>query len=227
MKPNLKQMFTLKNCFLAAAVCLVSNSHVWAQSGLKTFNTLTFFYIDNSEGFDSSPLNAPINYEVGQEFAKRLNAVADKADNYFLLLGVNGQDPKQSSNAKSLLGSDWVKKYIARTSHEADYGFEKALLRESFSLNPIRIKKEINVYLYLSGYALSQMQKNTEDMPTPLLFPKEIIAYVDNNNAKINITVVTNKETAEAITPEAIKNKFTFCSIQIEQKNIDVEIMSF
>lgn len=207
-------------------IFLFSNLGI-AQSDVKTFNTLSFFYIDNSEGFDSSPLNAAINNEVGQEFIKKLSALSDKPDNYFLLLGSNGQSPKISTNAKSLLGSDWVKKSLARTSKEADYKTEKDLLRESLTNISLKIKKEVNVYAYLSGYALSQLAKKMEEFPTPVFFPKEMLIYLNNPGLNFNIFLYTNEDAAEKLTPAKIRSYFNFCDADLKINNFDVDVQPF
>lgn len=209
-------------CFLIA---LSSDISYGQSSGLKTFNTFTFFYVDNSEGFDSSPLNSALSNEVGQEFSRKLNGVADKPDNYFLLIGCNGETPKQAANAKSLLSSDWLKKYLSRTSKEAEYGSEKQALRESFTTNPVRIKKEVDVYLFLSGYALSQLSKKLEDFPTPLFFPKEMIIYFDNKDVDFNIFLYSNKEAVEKLGESKIKSYFSFCNSELNLTAFDIKVV--
>ena len=185
---------------LFIVLAVAASHHAVAQTGFNTFNTLTFFYVDNSEGYNSNPENSSLSPELSTEFMKKLNGVSDKPDNYFYLMGCNGDNPKQSNNAKSLLGSEWVKKYLANTSREADYPTERRLLRESFSSYNLKIKKQVDVYLFLSGYAVNQLTKKMEELPTPVFFPREIGIYLNNKDIVYNVYLYTNNDIVEKIT---------------------------
>lgn len=215
----------MKKVFLLAAVFVIAATGTGkAQAGMNTFNTLTFFYVDNSEGYNSDPLNSSMSTELGEEFVKKLNGVADKPDNYFYLMGASGENPKQSNNVKSLLGSDWVKKYVGSTSREADYANERMLLRESFSMNKIKIKKQVDIYLFLSGYSIGQVTRKMEELPTPVFFPKELGIYLNNKEIIFNIYLYTNKEAVEQLTISKIDDYFLFCNSLLGLSNYNLEI---
>ncbi len=217
----------MRKAFFLTIIYFVQLCFCRAQTSPLPFNTLTFFYIDNSEGYNSDPLNSSLNAEVGEEFVKKLNGVADKPDNYFYLMGCNGDNPKQSNNAKALLGSDWVKKYLGNTSRESDYATERMLLRETFTLNKIRIKKQVDVYLFLSGFAIGQMIKKIEELPTPVLFTKEMEIYLNNNDVVFNIYLFTNNEAVEQLTAVKLKNYFLFCNGSLHLNNYNMEVFQF
>lgn len=216
-----------KAIFLSMVTIIAQTFLCNAQQGINTFNTLTFFYVDNSEGYNSDPLNSSMNSEVGEEMIKKINGVADKPDNYFYLMGCNGDNPKQSNNAKSLLGSDWVKKYIGNTSRESDYATERMLLRESFTMNKIKIKKQVDVYLFLSGFAVGQLTKKMEELPTPVFFPKEMGIYLNNKDIVFNIYLYTNKEAVDQLTLAKINNYILFCNSTLNQNNYSLEVFQF
>ncbi len=209
-------------------LCLTNQSQCYAQtSDLKTYNTLTFFYIDNSEGYNSSALNSALNSEVGVEFTKKIGAVADKPDNYFMMIGSDGENPKQSTNAKSLRDSEWMRRYLSKTSREAEYGVEKQILRESLTNNPVKIKKEVDVYLFLSGFAMNQLVKKLNEFPTPVFFTKEMNIYLNNKDVNLNIVVYTNKEVVEKLTVNKIKSYFDFCNANLNSKEFDIQVLGF
>ena len=193
----------------------------------KTFNSLTFFYVDNSEGFGNDTLSASISTDAAQEFKKRLFALSDKGENFFLLIGSDGRDPKLSTNVKSLMESEWLKSYFNKTSQEADYGIEKALLREQFVLNPIKIKRSVDVHLFLSSYSISQFQKRLEEFPVPLYFMKELPIYLYNSDLEFDIHIYCSQEIVYKLGTDKIKNYFNFCSNKLKTTDDDVEILAF
>jgi len=191
---------------------------------VKSFNTMTFFYIDNSEGYTSDELNASLNFTVTEEFKKRLNAVNSKPDNYFFMLASNGSDIKQSTNANSILDSDWLKKYLSRTSKEADYVIERQSVRDNFSTYPLKIKKEVDFYIFLSAYALNQLPKRLEELPVPIFMPKELPVYLNNPNLVVNIYIFSNRETIEKLGIGKIKSYFNFSTKDLNEADIDIDV---
>ncbi|HKR07424.1 MAG TPA: hypothetical protein VJY62_22510 [Bacteroidia bacterium] len=213
--------------FLIPLLMLTGKIYSQGSERSKPFITLTLFYVDNSEGFDNDPLNSGLNNEIKDELRQKLDAASSMPDNYFFLVACNGEDPTQHSDLNTYRQSESLRKYLGKPSREASYAAEKLAIRESFSQYPIRIKKSVEVYLFLSGFALNQLTKKIDELPTPLTIPKEIGIFLNNKDAKINVYVCSNKEAVEKLSSDKIKSYFTFCNSELRLANINVEVLPF
>lgn len=208
-------MKTLKNVllilFFIPAVCFGQD-----DGDMKTYSNFTFFYLDNSSGYQADEMN----FEMTDALKVNMKKLVGRPDNYFFMYGCNGQEPKISNDLNNLLEGTMLKKYLAKDSKESNYLYDRSAMRENLVEYPVRIKQNVDINLYLSAYAVKRMMKYTDELPTPPLFINEILVYLHNKELKVKVNIFINKEIADELGEEKIKNYFTFCSDQLGMQKI-------
>lgn len=186
---------------------------------IKSFGYLTFYYVDNSDGYNADPLND----DMVQELKDNLNKLNNRNDNYFFFYGCNGDENKTSFNLASFNGSPSLKKYLASPSRESDFNFDKQTIRNYFIEYPVKIKQSVEINMYLSTFAAQRLVNKIEDLPTPLVLANELPIYLNtksSNELRIKINVFINKEAKELVGEEKIRSSFSFCN-----KNLGLEYL--
>ena len=100
-------------------------------------------------------------------------------------------------------------------------------MRDTLTMNYSRIKKQLYNYLFRSGFAIGQLTKKMEELPTPVFFPKEMGIYLNNKDIVFNISLFTNKEAVEQLTLAKINNYILFCNSTLNQNNYSLEVFQF
>lgn len=215
-----------KNSLVIIGILLLLNGRmVFSQDmeEVKSYNYFTFYYLDNSEGYEADFMNA----ELTNELKNNLNRLAARADNYFLLFACNGDNYKIVNDLKSLTGtsSPFLKKYLSKASNEANYSEDKKAIREHLCEYPVKSKQNVEINYYLSSNALKKMVKNMEELPTPLTFSSELLTYIDGKDLKIRMNIYVDKADLEKMGSEKIKSYFIFCNHLINSSNIQTELI--
>jgi hypothetical protein len=211
----------MKN-ILFVPILLLQFIRCYSQDDVKIYNNMTFYYLDNSNGYQANEMN----YEMTDELKNNLKKLINRPDNYFFLYACNGQEPKMSNNLTNLLEGTTLKKYLAKDSKESDYFFDRQNMRDNLIDYPVKIKQNVEINMYLSAFAIKKIMQNIEDLPTPVLFPHELPVYLNSSELKIKMNIFINKEAATEIGEEKIKNYFTFCLESLNQQKI-ITVFSF
>ena len=214
----------MKKIFSLIIILLAFNITCSAQD-IKAYNYFTFYYVDNSDGPDADPLNE----EMVQELKDNLTKLSMRPDNYFFFYGCNGEESKKANNLTSFNSSATLKKYLSNASRESDFSYDKKEIREYLTEYPVRIKQTAELNIYLSTYAAQRIAKEIEDLPTPLVFMKELPMYLNSNDLKslkVKLNIYINKEAIDdkAFTEEKLKSYFDFCIQQLKLDNYQTEI---
>jgi hypothetical protein len=191
----------------------------------KAYNNFTFYYLDNSDGYNSDAMSN----ELTEELRENLTKLKGRTDNYFLLYACNGTNYKTQYSLSALTekGSNFLRQYFARPSKESEYDFDTQTLREIFTDNAIKIKQNVEINLYLSSGAIKKMTDNMGDLPTPLFFTHEMLSYLGNSNLRVVVNIYTNKKDADTIGAEKLKQYFTFCNAELNINTAQTELFSF
>lgn len=205
----------MKRSILLLLYCSLISFHSFSQD-LKAYNYLTFYYVDNSDGPDADPLND----NMAQELKDNLSKLSQRPDNYFFFFGCNGEESKIYNNLSAFIASPNLKKYLANASRESDFTYDKTKIREYFSEYPVKIKQNVEINVFLSTFAAQRLMREVEELPTPILFIKELPIYLnstDPQSVRVRCNIFINKELIET-KPEVenrIKSYFDFCIDEI------------
>lgn len=90
------------NYFLFAMLFLTAPLMAQNSDELTTMNTLTIYYVDNSQ----TSVYPKINTEIAQSLRDRVSASIDDKQDFFLAFLSNGQMGKFSSNKRSSLSAN-------------------------------------------------------------------------------------------------------------------------
>lgn len=226
----LHKMIDRKNCFgfaviFIASVVLHFNARSQNANDVKAYNNFTFYYLDNSDGYNSDAMSN----ELTEELRENLTKLKGRTDNYFLLYACNGSNYKTQYSLSALTdkGSNFIRQYFSRPSKESDYDFDTQTLREIFTDNSIKIKQNVEINLYLSSGAVKKMIDNIGDLPTPLFFTREMLTYIGNSNLRVVVNIYTNKKDADTIGADKLKQYFTFCNTELNINTAQTELFSF
>jgi hypothetical protein len=201
---------------------LVLNVEAQSDKEVKPYNNFTFYYLDNSVGNNTDP----ISDDLVTTLKINLNKLKARNDNYFLLYACNGNNYRTAYNLNTLLDekSTFLQTYFSKPSKFSDYDFDKKTLRDNISDNPIKIKQNIELNFYLSANAIKNMTNNIDELPTQLLFPREILIYLNSNqDVRIKINIFTNKTENDAIAK--LKDYFNFCNEELKI-NVQTELIA-
>jgi hypothetical protein len=195
----------------------------FSQEGSKvtTYNTMSFFYVDNSEDSHAASLNSSMASELKEKVSDKQN----NKTNYFYFFASDGSKSQRnlSYNPATLLQKA-LGEYLSRASQDADYDRDKEIVRTSFTEDfPVKIKQSVDVYIFLSSYAVKRMLKEAEQLPFPVTIPKEISLYLNSKDIKLNVYVYVNKEAATEYGINDIRNCFTFCDSKLNLQYIQFE----
>ena len=173
----LSQVQKITSC---ACLILTCTTTLAQQYEIKSYNNFTFYYLDNSDSYDSDAMNI----ELTEELKANLSKLKARTDNYFFLYACNGTNYKTQYSLTALTdkGSSFIRQYLARPSKESEYDFDMQTLRENLTDNPIRIKQNVEINLYLSSGAIKKMIQNTDELPTPIFFSREMLNYLNAPN---------------------------------------------
>ena len=208
---------------LTALALLYMFGSATAQSGRdgKVYTNLTFFFVDNSDGYNADALNN----EMSGALEDHLNRITSRTDNCFFFYGCNGDNYRTSTNLMNFISSAQYKKYLENPSRESDYEFDKGVIRSYFVENDFRVKQTVELNIYLSTYATKRMLDNSTELALPLVFPAELPLYIARSGQSdytYKVNVFMNQEVREARgqgkTPEEkikngedrIRNRFAF-----------------
>lgn len=197
--------YTLIICFQLIGVACFSQS---SKSNI-VYNNFTFYYLDNSAGAENETMSDKLN----QELDINLGKLKGRTENYFFLYASNGNNYKTEYNLNNILDkkSKLLQTYLSRPSLNPDYDFDKKIIRDNLQENPLFIKQRIEINLYLSADAVRQMINNIEALPLPLTLTKEMLLYIDRNDANIKINVYTDKADYKV----DLKDFFRFCNNEL------------
>jgi hypothetical protein len=188
----------------------------------NSFDNMTYFFVDNSSGYQADALSS----EMVDDLKVLLNKIALKNDNCFFFYGCNGQEQKTSFELKGFNTGSTLKSYLNKESKESDYTYDLHVLRESMAEYPVKIKQSLEVYLYLSSYALKRMMKRPSELPPALVFTREIPIYISDKDLEIKINLFLSKEIVAEIGEQTIKNYFNFCNQNINLKPMQFQLNS-
>ncbi len=171
------------NFILIATVILTSPLMAQNSEELTTVNTLTIYYLDNSQ----TSVYPKINTEIAQSLRERVSASVDDKQDFFLAFLSNGQMGKFSSNEKEFLDRE-LPEFLDRKTRGSNYDSDKQLFREFFmSQFPVKVKQTVELNFYLSAYAVYNLKNKIGDYPSPISLVSEVPIYL--NNDEINIKV--------------------------------------
>lgn len=208
----------MKNLLLFVLL-LSFNYGAKAQSG-STYNNMTFFFVDNSSGFEADALNN----DMSEELRNTLNRILNRNDNYFFFYGCNGEDHKATTDLKGFLAGTTLKKYLNKDSKESDYKYDRKILRETMAEYPVKIKQNLEVNIYLSYYAIKRMLKSTEELPSVLFFTRELPIYINSKDLNYKINVFINKEAVTQFGEATITNFLNFCNDDLRMKSYQFQL---
>lgn len=171
------------NYFLFAMLFLTAPLMAQNSDELTTMNTLTIYYVDNSQ----TSVYPKINTEIAQSLRDRVSASIDDKQDFFLAFLSNGQMGKFSSNEKEFLERE-LPEFLDRKTRGSNYESDKQLFREFFmSQFPVKVKQTVEINFYLSAFAVYNLKNKIGDYPSPISLVSEIPVYL--NNDEINIKV--------------------------------------
>jgi hypothetical protein len=197
---------------ILTACCFYLMAPAQVETDIEPYNTLSFFYIDNSEGSKTEGLNI----EMQNKIKERLTETLSKHDNYFLAFTANGDKGKVSANLLTFIDNG-IKKYLQKSSNEPDYSSEKQAIREFFNDYPVRIKQSVELNFFLSANSINYLLNEASSLPTPVLIPQELVLYLNSNQVKMKVNYYSNKEIiTEQLTEEKLKETFEFCSQELK-----------
>lgn len=196
---------------LFPAYCMSQN-----DGDMKTFSNFTFYYLDNSSGYQADEMN----FEMTDALKGNLKKLVGRPDNYFFMYACNGQEPKISNDLNNLLEGTTLKKYLAKDSKESVYLYDRGAIRENLVEYPVKIKQNVDINIFLSAYAVKRLMKYTDELPTPQLIVNELPIYLGTMDLKVKVNIYMNKEVAEELGEDKIKGFFSFCSDQLGQQKI-------
>lgn len=211
--------------YIIIALSLLSNlcEAQGSKDEVQEYSYFTMYYVDNSDGAETNALND----EMVQDLKESLNNLTRRPDNYFFFYGSDGRENKTSSNLTSFLSTPTLKKYLGNPSDEADFSFDKISIRDYFTENPVMVKQNIEINIYLSAYAVKRMLKEMEDVPATVFLSNELPLYLgnsENKNVRIKIRYFLNQEAKTLFGEETIRNFITFCSQYLNHQKIISEI---
>ncbi len=216
----------MKKTALLVLFSLYFSGNLFSQKGnedIDSYTYLTMYYVDNSDGAETEALNEGVVTELKES----LNNLTKRPDNYFFFYGCDGSESKTSNNLTSFINSPALKKYLANPSDEADYVYDKSVIRDYFTENPILVKQNVEINVYLSAYAAKRMMKSTDDIPPGVFLTNEIKTYVgqsDNKNLKVKMRYYINKEIVPALGEENIKIFLRFCNAELGIQNVTTDV---
>lgn len=152
--------------------------HASAQDA--TFNYLTLYYVDNSDGYNMDQLND------GQvtHIRESLKTLQRRPDNFFYFYGADGIDAKMSSNLSNLVSAAWLKKYLNNPSRNSENPHNKKALRDYFLNNQVTINQNIEIHIYFSEHSIKKLINDYDSSPLLSFFTGELPYYVNDNPAK-------------------------------------------
>jgi hypothetical protein len=219
----------MKKTALILTLSLSLSGTAWSQKGNEaedSYTYLTMYYVDNSDGAETEALNEG----VVSELKESLNNLTKRPDNYFFFYGCDGAESKTSNNLASFINSPALKKYLANPSDEADYVYDKSVLRDYFTENPLLVKQNVEINVFLSAYAVKRMMKSTDDIPPGIFLTNEVKMYVgaiDNKNLKVKMRYYINKEIAPVLGEENIRMFLRFCNTELGIQNVTTDVEFF
>jgi hypothetical protein len=206
---------------LSFILILFSKSYAKKLEDVKEYNTIIFYFVDNSDGSNANSLSA----ELIAQLKENLNKKTTKPDDYFFFYGCNAESQLISSRVGDFADSPALKKYLSNPSRESEYVYDKKVIREHFAEYPIKVKQKVEINIYLSAYAVKRIPKEIETLPTPLFIANELPVYLNIVNRKdivfqtnIYINKEVKEELGEAKINEKINSYFNFCK---ESLNLD------
>lgn len=151
-----------------------------ASSQDATFNYLTLYYVDNSDGYNMDQLND------GQvtHIRESLKTLQRRPDNFFYFYGADGIDAKMSSNLTNLVSAAWLKKYLNNPSRNSENLHNKRALRDYFLNNQVTINQNVEIHIYFSEHSLKKLINDFDSAPLLSFFTGELPYYVNDNPAK-------------------------------------------
>jgi CRISPR/Cas system-associated endoribonuclease Cas2 len=154
-----------------------------AQADLTAVNTLTVYYVDNSQ----TSVYGKLNTEVIQSLRERVSSLQDDKQDYFLAYLSNGQQGKFSSTEKDFLDRD-LPEFLDRKTRGGNYEWDKQTFREFFLTQfQYKVKQSVELNFYLSAYSIYNLKNKLGDLPSPLSLAGEIPLYL--NNPEVNVKV--------------------------------------
>ena len=180
-----------------------------ANTEVSTYNNFTFYYLDNSAGSD----NTPMSNDLVNTLKINLHKLKGRTENYLLFFASNSNNYKTEYNLNKLVdpNSILLNTYFSRPSKPCDYDFDKKVIRELLTDNPLFIKQSVELNFYLSSNAVKKAINNIDELPIPFLMYNEILSYLQGNNFRVKINIYTDN--AEYSTE--LKKQFTFCNKEL------------
>ena len=142
-----------------------------------------------------------------------LHKLKGRTENYLLFFASNSNNYKTEYNLNKLVdpNSILLNTYVSRPSKPCDYDFDKKVIRELLTDNPLFIKQSVELNFYLSSNAIKKAINNIDELPLPFLMYNEILSYLQGNNFRVKINIYTDN--AEYSTE--LKKQFTFCNKEL------------
>ncbi|MEO8146239.1 MAG: hypothetical protein ABI723_01315 [Bacteroidia bacterium] len=193
---------------LVCLIILIAAKHSMAQTDDSIFNTMTFFYIDNS----SDAKHKGLNSKVKKYLSLKLKEQADLKGNYFYFFAANGKNPISETKLNKLTDSDILTNYLSQPSATADYESDNKKLQIQFTKTaPVKISDTLKVFLFLSYNAVNRMVAELNNMPTPAVFPTELSSYINRDKiVRARIFIITDKAIKLKYTNEQLNHCFSF-----------------
>ncbi len=180
-----------------------------ANTEVSTYNNFTFYYLDNSAGSDYTSMSS----DLVNTLKINLHKLKGRTENYLLFFASNSNNYKTEYNLNKLVdpNSILLNTYFSRPSKPCDYDFDKKVIRELLTDNPLFIKQSVELNFYLSSNAIKKAINNIDELPLPFLMYNEILSYLQGNNFRVKINIYTDN--AEYSTE--LKKQFTFCNKEL------------
>ena len=212
--------FSILIFFFSANFCLAQKA-----SDMRSYNNVTFYLVDNSDGFEADAMND----DMVQQLKENLIKLSSRPDNYFFFYGCNGEEQLISDNITNFVDLPSFKKYLRNPSKESDFSFDKQAIREHFAEYPIKAKQNIEINIYLSTYGVKRTIKEVESLPTAILFANEFPLFLNPTNihelsVKLNICINKEAKSLSGFDEEKIKSYFTFCTDELKIQKTRTEI---
>lgn len=203
--------------------CIINTCFCQNYSPAKPYTYFSFFYVDNSDGFEADPLN----FNMVQLLRDEMNKLNNRSDNFFFFYGCDGDESKTANNLNNFIGSSTMKKYLNNPSRESDYNFDKSSIRNALIDYPVTVKQQIEINIFLSTNAIKQIIAKNEELPTPLYLANELPMYLISDKtkqARLKLNIYINKEAATSVSEAKIRSYFTFCNQFLNNEEITPNI---
>ncbi len=192
-----------------------------SQSKTQTYNSMTFYYVDNSAEYELPGLSSGVKDELRQQ----LKSDVGYNNHYSYLWMSNGSKSYQGDDAERILENDQFKRILNRDANPAKYEADIQSIREHFTLFPVSVKQEIVFDFYLSANAVNRLFTDVYLIPTPISICGQIIQFVKSSGKlKLRLNVYTDESTKAKYSETDLISSLNFCSLQLASTEVETKV---